>query len=55
MSHIALVRVKRGSMWISLAPCSVLAFIGQRNATGWHSAMLEPSNTTQSENIKSRG
>jgi hypothetical protein len=26
-----------------------LAFIGQRNATGWHSAMLEPSNTMQSE------
>src|SRR5436309_4114288 len=40
-SATALVRVNRGSTWISFAPFS-LAFMGQRNATGWHSAMLEP-------------
>jgi hypothetical protein len=41
MSHMALVRVNRGSTWMSVAPLS-LACIGQRKATGWHSAMLEP-------------
>ena len=35
MSAIALVRVKRGSTWISLAPFLVFASIGQRKATGW--------------------
>ena len=55
MSHIALVRVKRGSTWISLAPFSTFAFIGQRKATGWHSAMLLPSNTMQSEKERLRG
>src|SRR5213593_692169 len=48
MSAIALVRVKRGSTWMMVAPLS-LACITQRNATGWHSAMLEPSMTMQSE------
>ena len=37
-----MVRVKRGSTWMTLAPLS-LACITQRKATGWHSAMLEPS------------
>ena len=32
--RLALVRVKRGSTWMILAPCSTLAFIGQRKATG---------------------
>ena len=41
MSAMALVRVKRGSMWMILAPFS-FAFDTQRKATGWHSAMLEP-------------
>src|SRR6266498_1429083 len=41
-SATALVRVKRGSTWTSFAPLS-LAFMGQRNATGWHSAMFEPT------------
>ena len=39
--HIALVRVKRGSTWITCAPRS-LASITHWNPTGWHSAMLEP-------------
>ncbi len=33
MSETALVRVKRGSTWIKMAPRS-LAFITQRKATG---------------------
>ena len=33
ISAIALVRVKRGSTWMSFAPLS-LAFMTQRNATG---------------------
>jgi hypothetical protein len=48
MSAIALVRVKRGSMWMILAPF-IFAFIGQRKATGWFSAMLEPITTMQSD------
>jgi len=32
-SETALVRVNRGSTWISFAPFN-FAFIGQRNATG---------------------
>jgi len=52
---MALVRVKRGSTWMIVAPCSTLAFMGQRKATGWHSAMLEPSITMQSENSRLRG
>jgi hypothetical protein len=33
MSQFALVRVNRGSTWISFAPF-IFAFMGQRNATG---------------------
>src|SRR2546427_748694 len=54
MSAIALVRVKRGSTWMSLAPLS-LACIGHRNATGWHSAMFDPWITMQSESAMLRG
>ena len=46
-SHIALVRVKRGSTWMSVAP-RAFAFIGHLKPTGWHSAMFEPMKTTQS-------
>ena len=38
---IALVRVKRGSMWTTVAPRS-LASITHWNPTGWFSAMFEP-------------
>ena len=55
MSATALVRVKRGSTWMILAPCSTFAFIGQRKATGWFSAMLEPMTTMQSESAMLRG
>ena len=54
ISAMAVVRVKRGSTWSSLAPLS-LACITQRKATGWHSAMLEPSTTMQSEWIRLPG
>ena len=37
----ALVRVNRGSTWISFAP-RAFASITHWNPTGWHSAMLEP-------------
>ena len=47
MSHIAEVRVKRGSTWMSVAPF-LLAIIGCRKPTGWFSAMLEPSMRMQS-------
>ena len=47
MSHSALVRVKRGSTWISLAP-RCCACTRNRNAIGWFSAMLEPMTMTQS-------
>jgi hypothetical protein len=47
MSHMADVRVKRGSTWMSLAPFS-LAIMGCLKPTGWHSAMLEPCMTMQS-------
>src|SRR5206468_3716218 len=53
-SATALVRVNRGSTWISFAPFS-LAFMGQRNATGWHSAMFEPMITKQSVCSRLRG
>jgi hypothetical protein len=52
MSHIAEVRVKRGSTWMSLAPFS-LAIMGCLKPTGWASAMLEPSMIMQSEFCKS--
>jgi hypothetical protein len=48
MFAMALVRVKRGSTWMIVAPLS-FAFMGQRNATGWFSAMFEPMTMTQSE------
>jgi hypothetical protein len=41
MSATALVRVNRGSTWISVAPVT-FACIGQRKATGWFSAMFDP-------------
>ena len=47
MSATALVRVNRGSTWMMVAPFS-RAFITQRNPTGWHSAMFDPSITMQS-------
>jgi hypothetical protein len=53
MSAIALVRVKRGSTWMIFAPFA-LATMGQRNATGWHSAMFEPWMTMQSESAMLR-
>src|SRR5207247_4293324 len=40
MSAAALVRVKRGSTWMNLAPRS-LAFITHWQPTGWFAAMLE--------------
>lgn len=54
MSAIALVRVKRGSTWMSFAPFAFAA-IGQRKATGWFSAMFEPMTMTQSESAMARG
>src|SRR6266571_2719769 len=54
MSAMALVRVKRGSTWMSLPPAS-LALATQRKATGWHSAMFEPWITTRSESSMLRG
>ena len=41
MSASALVRVKRGSTWITFAPRR-LASTTHWNPTGWHSAMFEP-------------
>ena len=55
MSATALVRVNRGSTWMIFAPCSTFAFMGQRNATGWFSAMFEPMTTMQSESAMLRG
>lgn len=46
-SAIALVRVNRGSTWISVAP-RAFASITHWKPTGWHSAMLEPWITMQS-------
>ena len=46
-SAIALVRVKRGSTWMTVAP-RALASITHWKPTGWHSAMLEPWMTMQS-------
>ena len=47
-SASALVRVKRGSTWMTFAPRS-FASITHWNPTGWHSAMFDPSITMQSE------
>ena len=52
MSARALVRVNRGSTWMSLAP-RALASITHWNPTGWHSAMFEPSMRMQSALIRS--
>jgi hypothetical protein len=41
MSARALVRVKRGSTWMTVAPRS-LASTTHWKPTGWHSAMFEP-------------
>jgi hypothetical protein len=51
MVAMAEVRVKRGSAWIRVQGfwLRVLAFITQRKATGWHSAMLDPMIRMQSE------
>jgi hypothetical protein len=46
-SATALVRVNRGSTWITFAP-RALASITHWNPTGWHSAMFEPSIRMQS-------
>jgi hypothetical protein len=46
MSATALVRVKRGSTWIRVAPRG-RASITQRKPTGWHSAKLDPWTTMQ--------
>ena len=47
MSATALVRVKRGSTWMIVAPRR-FASITHWKPTGWHSAMLEPWTTMQS-------
>src|SRR5207237_3480888 len=52
MSASALVREKRGSTWMIVAPCS-FAFITQRKPTGCASAMEEPSIKMQSALAKS--
>ena len=52
MSASADVRVNRGSTWITVAP-RAFASITHWNPTGWHSAMLEPSMTMQSEFCRS--
>ena len=52
MSASALVRVYRGSTWMTVAP-RALASMTHWNPTGWHSAMLEPSITMQSEFCRS--
>ncbi len=50
----ALVRVKRGSTWNTLAP-RWRASTTHWKATGWHSAMFEPMMTMQSLLRRSRG
>ena len=49
---IALVRVKRGSMWMTVAPRS-LASITHWNPTGWFSAMFDPMIVITSEFMRS--
>jgi hypothetical protein len=53
-SQTALVLVNRGSTWMTVAP-RALASITHWKATGWHSAMFEPSIRMQSELTRSRG
>ena len=52
MFAAALVRVNRGSTWITVAPRS-RACITQRKATGWHSSLFDPWMTIQSAFAKS--
>ena len=52
MSAIALVRVKRGSTWMTFAP-RCLASTTHWKPTGWFSAMFEPMITMQSEFCRS--
>ena len=47
ISAIALVRVKRGSIWMNVAPRRC-ASTTKRNAIGWFSAMLDPMFTITS-------
>ena len=49
---LALVRVKRGSTWITVAPRS-LASITHWKPTGWHSTLFEPMIRMQSEFARS--
>ena len=51
-SATALVRVNRGSTWMTVAPLS-LASITHWNPTGWHSAMFDPMIRMQSELARS--
>ena len=51
-SATALVRVKRGSTWMIVAP-RFFASMTKRKPTGWHSAMFEPWMTMQSEFARS--
>ena len=48
----ALVRVKRGSTWMTFAP-RPCASTTHWKPTGWHSAMLEPMIRMQSEFMRS--
>ena len=52
MSATALVRVYRGSIWMTLAP-RALASMTHWNPTGWASAMFEPMMMMQSELTRS--
>jgi hypothetical protein len=52
VSASALVRVKRGSMWMTLVP-RAFASITHWNPTGWHSAMFEPWMTITSALLRS--
>ena len=51
-SATALVRVKRGSMWMTFAP-RACASMTHWKPTGWHSAMFDPMITMQSEFCRS--
>ena len=53
-SAIADVRLNRGSTWITRAPRS-RASITHWNATGWFSAMFEPTMRIASDRVRSRG
>jgi hypothetical protein len=51
-SASALVRLNRGSTWMTVAP-RALASITHWNPTGWASAMFDPMMTMKSELIRS--